>query len=383
MNALAKSYFNKILGAVVEQPQILLFVLCVFFVREVFADKNLSAYGISTTVNANPPSSQMPEDHTQPYVIGSSSIMFQILDNVLQDSTIGWNLGFFSTVNNYANSVSASPILTNYNIGGKNFSVFPSDHPNLGIAFSLQDGKGSEIPITGITPQVILSGSGNGVTNVDTTFRVHLVYIPNRTALSGFTLTPNSNNTLTGNVRVGNGQFTKYDIGGNPKPEKVTYDLYVNYTVLLKPRTCALASNSSPTVFLQTVTKSNLDENTLIVGDNSAMFSFDCPEDYSSIILQGRLSDANNPSNTTNILSTETGAGNAQGVGIQLLLNGGAVVKLGPLTNDPTTDIGSIWPIGSVGSVTRNVSLKPQYIKTGPIVPGEVKARAIVTFYYQ
>ena len=116
---------------------------------------------------------------------------------------------------------------------------------------------------------------------------------------------------------------------------------------------------------------------------NKNCFSFDCPSDYSSIILQGRLSDANNPSNATNILSTETGAGNAQGVGIQLLLNGGAVVKLGPLSNDPTTDIGSIWSIGSAGSTTRDVSLKPQYIKTGPITPGTVKARAIVTFYYQ
>ncbi len=373
MNIFPKHYFNLFVSL----------ILSVVFIQVAFADKNLSVYGIGTTVNANTAPSQMPEDYTQPYVIGSASMMFQILDNVLQDSAIGWNLGFFSSVNNYANSVSANPILTNYNIGGKIFSVFPSDHPNLGIAFSLQDGKGSEIPITGITPQVILSSSGNGATNIDTTFRVHLVYIPNRMASSGFTLTPNSNNILTGNVRVGNGRFTKYDIGGNPKPEKVTYDLYVNYTVALKPRTCELASNSSPTVLLQTVTKSSLDGSTLIAGNNLASFSFNCPSDYTSIVLQGRLTDANNPSNTTNILSIETGAGNAQGVGLQLLLNGGSVLKFGPVTNDPTVDIGSIWPVGSTGTTAREVSLKPQYTKTGTITPGMVKARAIVTFYYQ
>lgn len=92
------------------------------------------------------------------------------------------------------------------------------------------------------------------------------------------------------------------------------------------------------------------------------------------------LTDANERSNTSTILTLTPVAETAQGIGIQILRNGQ------PLPLGPENGTAHQWQAGSVGQgISRyEIPLEARYVRTGSAVsPGYAKARAIFTLNYQ
>lgn len=91
------------------------------------------------------------------------------------------------------------------------------------------------------------------------------------------------------------------------------------------------------------------------------------------------LTDANQRSNTSNILSLSSLAGTATGIGIQILHNG-QPVTLGPENGTAQWEAGTINP----GTLTYRIPLEARYVKTGSAVSaGPANGRATFTLDYQ
>lgn len=98
------------------------------------------------------------------------------------------------------------------------------------------------------------------------------------------------------------------------------------------------------------------------------------------------MSDYHDPGNTTDMLTlSPEGAKTASGVRVRLLKenNGGTPVVFGPRIAILDTGAAHQWQVKSVSDGNhKEFSLRPQYIKTGPISPGVANARASITFAY-
>jgi|GEM_PF-548289 len=95
------------------------------------------------------------------------------------------------------------------------------------------------------------------------------------------------------------------------------------------------------------------------------------------------LTDATTPGNTSNQLTLASAPGAASGVQLQILKSNGQAVGFGPDTavqGNPGQ-----WTAGPLSTAASSISipLTAQYVSTGSVTPGTVKATATFTLYYQ
>ena len=149
----------------------------------------------------------------------------------------------------------------------------------------------------------------------------------------------------------------------------------LNGTVVLS--TCTVITPSF-TVGLPTLKVSDLSK----LGDTGGNWDFSI-----SLSCNGgktiyvTLTDAANPSNTTNQL-TLSSLSTARNVKLQIVKPDQTLVKFGPaaaVANNPGQwSIGSSGAPGTTGNA-RSIDLTAQYVSTGPVTPGTVNAAAIFT----
>lgn len=164
--------------------------------------------------------------------------------------------------------------------------------------------------------------------------------------------------------------------------------LQLSGSITPTPVSCSINSPTNHTINLDTVNISTLNNNPNnmpIVG--TATFVLQCPAPSPKITAKASLSDANQPGNTSNILTISTGPDMATGVGIQLFKSSNTATALklrGADSAMPTID-GSQWLLDNPTSVMPTVTLQARYVRKGPeeLRPGRVNATANITFSYQ
>lgn len=228
-----------------------------------------------------------------------------------------------------------------------------------------------------------------GTDRVELTARVALVKIP-RTQLDPLAA---PTGVLGGAIQVGNFVIQKSVnglINSPPRANQIRVPVFVNFTIDLKPRTCAiLPSQADQTILLPVVTVAQMNAapgQRLEPSQMPAQFNLTCqtPSYGPAITVFATLSDLINAANnngTNTVLGIETGASRATGMGIELLR--GVDTTATPLTVESRKK-GSLgqWALTPYGSNT-NLTLRARYVKTGPITPGIVRSRAAITFSYQ
>ncbi|MDN7452321.1 fimbrial protein [Burkholderia cenocepacia] len=156
-----------------------------------------------------------------------------------------------------------------------------------------------------------------------------------------------------------------------------------NVRVTVAARVCKVADGANVVVDLPAVTATSFNGIGSVSSQATERFSLalDCEED---IRLHATMTDASNPSNTSNILTLAPGS-TASGVGIQILRdNGTTPVSFGPDSADagnPNQWYITTTPLGGARVVVPFVA---KYAQSGPKVSiGSVKARSTITFSYQ
>lgn len=91
------------------------------------------------------------------------------------------------------------------------------------------------------------------------------------------------------------------------------------------------------------------------------------------------LTDATTPANRTDLL-TLTGSSTAGGVGIRIRNSSRAAVSFGP--DSPVAGNTNQWLVGPSDSTT-SVPMSAEYVATGSVTPGTVRALATFTMSYQ
>ncbi|WP_167358004.1 fimbrial protein [Burkholderia territorii] len=157
----------------------------------------------------------------------------------------------------------------------------------------------------------------------------------------------------------------------------------VSLSATVAARVCNVTSGLDAVVDLPAVTASSFGGVGSVSPQAAQSFSvkLNCEE---NVRVHATMTDANNPSNVSDVLSLSPDS-TASGVGIRILRNNGAVpVRFGPDSSNPGTT--NQWYITTTpstgGSVT--VPFVAKYVKSGQQVStGSVKARSTITFSYQ
>lgn len=92
------------------------------------------------------------------------------------------------------------------------------------------------------------------------------------------------------------------------------------------------------------------------------------------------ITDAVSPSNRTDVL-TLGAESTAKGIGVQVLKDQRTTVLFGP--DAAGTNVQNQWLIGASPDGVLTLPLSAQYVRTGAVTPGSVKALATFTMSYQ
>ena len=226
-----------------------------------------------------------------------------------------------------------------------------------------------------------------GANTFEMTVKVALVKIP-RTSLSPATA---PNGSISRNVKIGEFVIEKSNGStSNPRPGELRTPVFINFTIDLKPRTCAiLPAQADQTILLPVVTVAKMNAapaQRFEPPQTAAQFNLSCqaPSYGPAITVYATLSDLintanNNGSNT--VLGIEAGASRATGMGIEMMRGGDAVATPLTIENRKKGSLGQ-WALTPYGSNT-SLTLRARYVRTGPITPGIVRSRAAITFSYQ
>ena len=153
-------------------------------------------------------------------------------------------------------------------------------------------------------------------------------------------------------------------------------------TINVTTRGRKVTSGATNAVVLPTLVSHSL-KSVGAVSDASASSSMDMNCD-GNVRLYATLTDASNPTNTSNAL-TLSGSSTATGVGVQMFRSG-ETTPLGLRPDSSAKGNTNPWYVGrsaaSGGSL--NIPLDATYVKTEPTIkPGTASARSTVTFSYQ
>jgi type 1 fimbria pilin len=114
-----------------------------------------------------------------------------------------------------------------------------------------------------------------------------------------------------------------------------------------------------------------------VAGQKDFTLSFACVSGAKVAIV---ITDAVDPSNRLTVLKLATGS-TAAGIGVQVLKDQGTPVQFGP--DAVGTSVANQWLIGPSPNGTLDLPLSAQYIRTGTVKPGKVRALATFTMSYQ
>ncbi|TQS58917.1 hypothetical protein DSB72_26745 [Salmonella enterica subsp. enterica serovar Typhimurium] len=150
-----------------------------------------------------------------------------------------------------------------------------------------------------------------------------------------------------------------------------------NINVNIKPATCNL-NQKSYTVPLKTVNLSDfaLTGSEVFAGDLT--IPLQCGDN--TVEIYATMTDSMIPSNRSDILSIRRPG--AEGIGLKIYAQGNTI----PLSFGPDSSVKenqNQWKVSSRGTVSPNVTLKVNYVRTGAIVAGSVDAISTITFSYQ
>lgn len=311
-----------------------------------------------------------------------SAVNFSIaMYPIAHDRAVGWNK--VSGLPNYQLSFKANPRLSVVSTDNNGHALFQiSDY--LAVSFS---GKDRSYPITWIeqtgTDYCLIPTSNctnsagikyivdSGQMNLN--FGVYLYYLPNAAADQSFdSSTPKH---YSGSVILGTGSIRQYKCGFGcylSNSNQVTFNLVLNYDVTVEPRVCRLSmAQIHQTIDMGAISITELNRQARVQRGPYIKFDFDCPR-YASVNLNVQVTDANDLSNTSQILSLDASS-TAKGVGIQL-------VDEHDSRNIILSSTKSIGYTGGTNAYT--YTLIPYYIKTGPLSAGKVSAKANLIFTY-
>ena len=113
-----------------------------------------------------------------------------------------------------------------------------------------------------------------------------------------------------------------------------------------------------------------------VAGKQAFQLGFTCPNSAKVSIV---IMDVVTPSNRSNVL-TLSPESTAKGVGIQVLKGDGTPIAFGP--DAVGMSVENQWLIGTSLSGVQVLPLSAQYIRTGTIAPGSIKALATFTMTY-
>jgi type 1 fimbria pilin len=143
----------------------------------------------------------------------------------------------------------------------------------------------------------------------------------------------------------------------------------------ITPATCSVATTGI-NVTLPDIAGSKLGSAGAVAGKTPFTINLSCPTSANVFIT---LTDATAGGNRDNILSLAPES-RAAGVGLQLMRNDGSPIKYGP--DSAAAGNTNQWRVGQMEGAA-NIPLSVQYIATGAVTPGSVRARATFTMSYQ
>lgn len=152
------------------------------------------------------------------------------------------------------------------------------------------------------------------------------------------------------------------DITSRPSPVQLRQN--VRLGVYLRGATCSLADT---TLGLDDLPANALPATGATAGEKAFAVSMDCTSNSTPVKLT--LVDANDASNRTDVLSPATGS-TAGGVGLQLLRGGNAI------------PLGLQWDHGFGNAGRNQIDFQARYVRTGDVMPGDIKAEAVLTADY-
>lgn len=259
---------------------------------------------------------------------------------------------------------------------GVTHPIFPTSHPSVGFAvalmaqyapFDIAHAKYSEW-ITANGTEITIPDLISSLESVHLKLRIRYIATGKRLA-SGPVVAPFPLAT----IKIKNSR--QYDL---------EFTTHLNNTQLnLTTRSCQISQGSkSQNVALPPAVAHNF----RAIGTESAQsqafaITLKCDPD---VAVHAGMSDANKPTNDTDILSTQ---GSAQGLGLRIYRDGtpSMPVRFGPDT-PMAGDYPHRWVVGNSGASgsTLQLPFTVRYVQTGEVVtPGSVNAKATITFSYQ
>jgi type 1 fimbria pilin len=147
-------------------------------------------------------------------------------------------------------------------------------------------------------------------------------------------------------------------------------------TGTLSTATCSVQTDALA-VALPSITNRALSSGVgAVAGRQAFNLSFACSSGAQVSIV---ITDAVTPSNRSDVLTLAPDS-TAKGVGVQILKDKGVLVLFGPDSAGP--EVANQWLIGASPNGTLLLPLSAQYIRTGDVTPGSLRALATFTMSY-
>ncbi|MGG6100906.1 fimbrial protein [Pantoea allii] len=273
-----------------------------------------------------------------------------------------WQYGWYDTSN-------LSPTGISYNDGSGNHSIYRTGITGIGVVLKARmvpntiSGASSlgMLPI-GSAETKLTSTSLLGISNVQTTLQYKFV-------TTGEIISPN-----VYSITFSAGRAQMRDL------LSATYPVLVNANIsslAVNNKGCDIMTRSLVANMGAVGTQQLPNINSVYAGE-PVTINLQCDD---NVIVEAIFSDLTNPANTTTTLNL-TGESDAQGVGVELLLN------------SSTTPVQLSYPARYGGAPGRNLiktasdasnlsfQVTPRYIRTGDLTPGVANATAALTFVY-
>lgn len=287
---------------------------------------------------------------------------FYVTSNSIVYCPQGGNGFLISTTLQQSPGSSATSVT--YSESGTSYTVYNTSVPGIGFVLRstvVAGGQGfGSTAMTGTTAQTIASGNVYTDTTITITPWVRLIKTAPLTAVS-YILSKTT--------------FAYYAISTNWA--NGVGSVYMNGSTLSMQNTSCTVNTQNISVSLPAINTAQLPALSSTTGSTPFSIVLNCP---SSQNIYMTLTDNSNPLRTSSIIGLEPSNSTASGIGIQILRNGSPVL-LGPDSSNAGNTNQFLIGLNQLGSIT--IPLSAQYIRTGTVQSGKVKAVATFTMSYQ
>lgn len=251
-----------------------------------------------------------------------------------------------------------------YSENGKSYTIYNTSVPGIGfvvLSGVVAGGTGfGSTAMTGSSAQTIASGTVFLNTTITITTQVRLIKTARLTATS---------------YTLGKTTFANYAVSTNWASGSGS--VYMNGSTLSLQNTTCTVNTQSISVSLPAINTVQLPALSSTTGSTPFSILLNCPSTQNVYMT---LTDNSNPLRTSSSIGLEPSSSTASGIGIQVLRNGSPVL-LGPDSSNAGNTNQFVIGQNQLGSIT--IPLSAQYIRTGTVQSGKVKAVATFTMSYQ